>query len=84
MDTSALGLAASKLMDSIAEDWPDAELLDVLVIAEVDLNPDVPEEDDEEKRTSIEWRGTSHRVAVNLGLVDCVHAALTEPEDADA
>lgn len=70
IDSSKIGVAAAGLMDLIEADHPDAELADVLVIAEVD----------DGDTTSYRWKGSNDRNSVNTGIVAQVLEGLTRGE----
>lgn len=70
IDSSKIGVAAAGLMDLIEAEHPDAELVDVLVIAEVDCGD----------TTSYRWKGSSGRRSTDTGIVAQVLEGLTVGE----
>lgn len=73
IDGGIIGKAAAELMEKLEKlDLPDAELLDVFIIAEVD----------QKGMTCFQWRGSSDRCSVNAGLCAQALEGLTQGEPA--
>jgi hypothetical protein len=68
IDSTKLGQAAAELMELIEELHSEAELVDVLIIAEI--------EDDD--GTHYRWRGSSNRRSVDTGIAAQALTGLTE------
>lgn len=70
LDPGPIGRAAAELMERVEAQHPDAELRDVIVIAEVNCG----------EYTAFRWQGSSERPSINAGLCAQALSGLTEGE----
>lgn len=79
MDTQKVGLAAARLMEVLERDYPDAELKDVLIAAEVHS----PSDEDGQVMVEVPFYCTNDSRIYQSGLVDWAAETVREghPED---
>ena len=64
IDPSPIGRIAEELMDAVAEERPEARILDAIVIVEVES------EEDGETYTVVRHKATTNRISTTLGLLE--------------
>jgi hypothetical protein len=77
IDTTQMGQLVARMMESIEKDHPDADMGDVVVIAEIQR----VDEESGDSYTTVRSFSTSDKVHVQLGIIRLAQISLEDRDD---